>query len=79
MDGLYNNVTATTVLRDQVRQRLREGQKPAIDYDMLARAMEIDVAIREWDPPYAPGTEHCLKAYSHKRNLDVSLLVMERI
>lgn len=72
-DGLYNQVNATTSLRDEIRLRLQKGQKPPVDYEMMTRAMEIDEAIREWSPPYPPGTEYWFAGQVYRQTLWVYL------
>ncbi|KAF3386477.1 Transcriptional regulatory protein moc3 [Penicillium rolfsii] len=47
-DGLFNYISQVTQLRDRIRQRFNEGYEPAVDYQTLSEAVQIDTAIRSW-------------------------------
>lgn len=47
-DGLFNYISEITQLRDRIRQRHKEGYEPAVDYQTLSEAVQIDTAIRSW-------------------------------
>ncbi|KAJ6020675.1 hypothetical protein N7540_006179 [Penicillium herquei] len=47
-DGLFNYISQVTQLRDRIRARFNEGYEPAVDYQTLSQAVQIDTAIRKW-------------------------------
>ncbi|KAH8757186.1 fungal-specific transcription factor domain-containing protein [Diaporthe sp. PMI_573] len=53
-DGLFNYLCQITSLRNTIRANMAAGVDPAVDYNGLYRAAEIDAAIRDWTPSWPP-------------------------
>ena len=49
-DVLFVYISKISELRDQVRERMNLGFRPAVDYQTLSEAVAIDSAIRGWEP-----------------------------
>lgn len=72
-DGLFNYISAITKLRDRIRQRAQEGYEPAVDYQTLSEAVNIDSGLRTWEPSYPPETPNWCAAQLYRQSTWVYL------
>lgn len=54
-DGLFLYLCQITSIRNTIRANMAIGRDPVVDYTSLYRAVEIDAAIRQWQPHWPPG------------------------
>ncbi|KAE9993147.1 hypothetical protein EG327_006326 [Venturia inaequalis] len=66
-DGLFLSLSNIRELRDKVRVRKVGGQKPVVDYTILAEAAEIDHSLRQWECHQAPDTPRSTSAYLYRQ------------
>lgn len=66
-DGLFFHMSKITNMRNVIRDRMERGIVPAVGYESLYLAAEIDAGIREWTPPWQPGDQRDLAGllYQH--------------
>ena len=67
LDGLFELITKITILRDTIRERRALGQKPAVDYQIMMWAVDIDAAIHAWDPAQLPNTPRWVAAQLYRQ------------
>lgn len=67
LDGLFELITKITILRDTIRERRALGQKPAVDYQIMMWAVDIDAAIHAWDPAQLPNTPRWIAAQLYRQ------------
>ncbi|SLM41225.1 Zn(2)-C6 fungal-type DNA-binding domain [Lasallia pustulata] len=67
LDGLFEVITKITILRDIIRERRALGQKPAVDYQIMMWAVDIDAAIHAWDPAQLPNTPRWVAAQLYRQ------------
>ncbi|KAJ5693005.1 hypothetical protein N7462_002428 [Penicillium macrosclerotiorum] len=72
-DGLFNYISDITQLRDRIRQRFNEGYEPAVDYQTLSEAVQIDSAIRTWKTSHEEDTPNWLLAQVYRQSTWVYL------
>ncbi|KAJ5103721.1 hypothetical protein N7532_004250 [Penicillium argentinense] len=72
-DGLFNHISEITQLRDRIRQRFNEGYEPAVDYQTLSEAVQIDTAIRTWKTSHEEDTPNWLLAQLYRQSTWVYL------
>lgn len=72
-DGLFHYFSEVTKIRDRVRQRLNQGQDPAVDYQTLSEAVSIDSAIRIWETSHEPNTANWFLAQLYRQSTWVYL------
>ena len=48
LDGLFGCLSKIRQIRDRIRDRNKAGLKPAVDYEILCEAQQIDAALRAW-------------------------------
>jgi hypothetical protein len=72
-DGLFRYISQITDLRDKIRRRLDSGIEPAVDYNCLAEAVQIDSHIREWKPSQIPQSTDWLAAQLYRQSTWVYL------
>lgn len=54
-DGIFRSMSRITMLRNKIRQRIKEKLDPMVDYESLFEATKIDADIRNWQPNWPPG------------------------
>ena len=67
LDGLFELITKITILRDIIRERRSLGQKPAVDYQIMMWAVDIDAGIHAWDPAQPPNTPRWIAAQLYRQ------------
>lgn len=67
LDGLFELITKITILRDTIRERKALGRKPAVDYQIMMWAVDIDAAIHAWDPAQLPNTPRWIAAQLYRQ------------
>lgn len=67
-DGLFNYISEITQLRDRIRQRFNEGYEPAVDYQTLSEAVQIDTAIRTWKTSHEPDSSNWCLAQLYRQS-----------
>ena len=72
-DGLFNYISEITQLRDRIRQRFDSGYEPAVDYQTLSEAVQIDTAIRNWKTSHEPETSNWCLAQLYRQTTWVYL------
>jgi hypothetical protein len=72
-DGLFNYISAITKLRDRIRTRYSEGYEPAVDYQTLREAVNIDSALRVWEPSYPEASPNWYAAQLYRQSTWVYL------
>ncbi|KAJ5574157.1 uncharacterized protein N7459_008584 [Penicillium hispanicum] len=72
-DGLFNYISEITQLRDRIRQRFNEGYEPAVDYQTLSEAVQIDTAIRTWKTSHEPDSSNWCLAQLYRQSTWVYL------
>ncbi|KAJ6115692.1 hypothetical protein N7523_006109 [Penicillium sp. IBT 18751x] len=72
-DGLFNYISEITQLRDRIRQRFSEGYEPAVDYQTLSEAVQIDTAIRNWKTSHEEETPNWILAQIYRQSTWVYL------
>ncbi|EPS30032.1 hypothetical protein PDE_04982 [Penicillium oxalicum 114-2] len=72
-DGLFNYISQITQLRDRIRQRFNEGYEPAVDYQTLSEAVQIDTAIRTWRTSHDEETPNWYLAQLYRQSTWVYL------
>jgi hypothetical protein len=72
-DGLFRYISQITDLRDKIRRRLDAGVEPAVDYNCLAEAVSIDLAIRDWEPSQKPNSTDWVAAQLYRQSTWVYL------
>lgn len=66
-DGLFNYISEITQLRDRIRERFDQGYEPAVDYQTLSEAVQIDTAIRVWKTSHEPETPNWFLAQLYRQ------------
>lgn len=66
-DGLFISLSNIRDLRDKVRARKVSGQKPVVDYTILAEASKIDNGLRLWECHQTPNTPRSTSAYLYRQ------------
>jgi hypothetical protein len=66
-DGLFMSLSKIRQLRDKVRARKTSGQKPVVDYTILAEASQIDQGLRQWECLQTPDTPRSTAAYLYRQ------------
>ncbi|KAL2863612.1 Zn(II)2Cys6 transcription factor [Aspergillus lucknowensis] len=72
-DGLFRYISQVTRLRDRIRQRFTEGYEPAVDYQILSDAVNIDSSIRVWETSHPPNTPNFYLAQLYRQSTWVYL------
>lgn len=72
-DGLFNYISQVTQLRDRIRQRFNEGYEPAVDYQTLSEAVQIDTAIRTWKTSHEEDSSNWCLAQLYRQSTWVYL------
>ncbi|KAL3462978.1 fungal-specific transcription factor domain-containing protein [Aspergillus heterothallicus] len=72
-DGLFQYISQVTRLRDRIRQRFSEGYEPAVDYQILSDAVQIDSSIRTWETSHPPNTANFYLAQLYRQSTWVYL------
>ncbi|KAL3453412.1 fungal-specific transcription factor domain-containing protein [Aspergillus insuetus] len=72
-DGLFRYISQVTRLRDRIRQRFSEGYEPAVDYQILSDAVQIDSSIRTWETSHPPNTANFYLAQLYRQSTWVYL------
>ncbi|OAX85150.1 hypothetical protein ACJ72_00485 [Emergomyces africanus] len=72
-DGLFRYISEITVLRDRIRQRIKKGIEPSVDYQTLSEAVSIDSSIRAWEPMYPPDNPNWFAAQLYRQSTWVYL------
>ncbi|KAI9374310.1 fungal-specific transcription factor domain-containing protein [Aspergillus egyptiacus] len=72
-DGLFRYISQVTRLRDRIRQRFSEGYEPAVDYQILSDAVNIDSNIRIWETSHPPNTPNFYLAQLYRQSTWVYL------
>ena len=72
-DGLFNYISEITQLRDRIRQRFNEGYEPAVDYQTLSEAVQIDTAIRTWKTSHSSESANWCLAQLYRQTTWVYL------
>ncbi|KAJ5386121.1 hypothetical protein N7509_008662 [Penicillium cosmopolitanum] len=72
-DGLFNYISEITQLRDRIRQRFNEGYEPAVDYQTLSEAVQVDTAIRTWQTSHEEDTPNFFLAQLYRQSTWVYL------
>lgn len=72
-DGLFNYISEITQLRDRIRERFDQGCDPAVDYQTLSEAVQIDTAIRDWNTSYEKDTPNWYLAQLYRQSTWVYL------
>ncbi|KAJ5141456.1 hypothetical protein N7526_002451 [Penicillium atrosanguineum] len=72
-DGLFNYISEITQLRDRIRQRFNEGYEPAVDYQTLSEAVQVDTAIRNWETSHEEETPNWFLAQLYRQSTWVYL------
>lgn len=72
-DGLFQYLSQITTIRNTIRENMAAGVDPLVDYTSLYQAAEIDAAIREWSPQWAPGDSRDGVALLYKQMMWVYL------
>ncbi|KAJ5933331.1 hypothetical protein N7454_005660 [Penicillium verhagenii] len=72
-DGLFNYISQVTQLRDRIRQRFNEGYEPAVDYQTLSEAVQIDTAIRTWETSHEEDSANWCLAQLYRQSTWVYL------
>lgn len=72
-DGLFNYISEITQLRDRIRERFDQGYEPAVDYQTLSEAVQIDTAIRNWKTSHEPETPNWFLAQLYRQSTWVYL------
>ncbi|KAF7550387.1 hypothetical protein G7Z17_g5742 [Cylindrodendrum hubeiense] len=72
-DGLFQYLSQITTIRNTIRANMAAGVDPLVDYTSLYQAAEIDAAIREWSPQWAPGDSRDGVALLYKQMMWVYL------
>ncbi|KAJ5174834.1 uncharacterized protein N7482_000711 [Penicillium canariense] len=72
-DGLFNYISEITQLRDRIRQRFNEGYEPAVDYQTLSEAVQIDTAIRTWKTSHEEDSPNWFLAQLYRQSTWVYL------
>ncbi|KAJ5266814.1 hypothetical protein N7478_009622 [Penicillium angulare] len=72
-DGLFNYISEITKLRDRIRDRFNEGYEPAVDYQTLSEAVQIDSAIRIWKTSHEPDSSNWCLAQLYRQSTWVYL------
>lgn len=72
-DGLFNYISEVTQLRDRIRQRFDSGYEPAVDYQTLSEAVQIDTAIRNWKTSHEPESSNWCLAQLYRQTTWVYL------
>ena len=62
-----------TQLRDRIRQRFNEGYEPAVDYQTLSEAVQIDTAIRTWKTSHSSESANWCLAQLYRQTTWVYL------
>lgn len=66
-DGLFLSLSNIRELRDKVRARKISGQRPVVDYTILAEAADIDYSLRQWECHQIPDTPRSTSAYLYRQ------------
>ncbi|KAJ6167033.1 hypothetical protein N7470_002480 [Penicillium chermesinum] len=72
-DGLFNYISQITQLRDRIRERFNSGYEPAVDYQTLSEAVQVDTAIRNWKTSHEPETSNWCLAQLYRQTTWVYL------
>ncbi|KAJ5751639.1 hypothetical protein N7520_008556 [Penicillium odoratum] len=72
-DGLFNYISQVTQLRDRIRQRFNEGYEPAVDYQTLSEAVQVDTAIRNWKTSHEEDSSNWCLAQLYRQSTWVYL------
>ncbi|KAJ5493012.1 hypothetical protein N7539_001758 [Penicillium diatomitis] len=72
-DGLFNYISQITQLRDRIRERHSQGYEPAVDYQTLSEAVQIDTAIRTWRTSHEKETPNWYLAQLYRQSTWVYL------
>ncbi|KAL2815549.1 fungal-specific transcription factor domain-containing protein [Aspergillus granulosus] len=72
-DGLFRYISQVTQLRDRIRQRSNDGYEPAVDYQILSDAVQIDSSIRTWETSHPPNTANFYLAQLYRQSTWVYL------
>ncbi|KAH8819044.1 fungal-specific transcription factor domain-containing protein [Xylogone sp. PMI_703] len=72
-DGLFYFMSKTTSIRNVIRQNMLTGKDPAVDYNCLYQAAEIDSGIRVWEPPHPKGDSRDVAGLLYKQMMWVYL------
>lgn len=72
-DGLFRYISQVTRLRDRIRQRFSEGYEPAVDYQILSDAVNIDSSIRIWESSHPENTPNYYLAQLYRQSTWVYL------
>ncbi|KAA6410459.1 MAG: hypothetical protein FRX48_05881 [Lasallia pustulata] len=67
LDGLFEVITKITILRDTIQERRALGEKPAVHYQIMMWAVDIDAAIHAWDPAQLPNTPRWVAAQLYRQ------------
>lgn len=72
-DGLFFYMSKITSIRNAIRDNMRRGEDPVVDYTSLYRAAEIDAGIREWTPSWPEGDNRDIAGLLYKQMIWVYL------
>ncbi|TGZ80137.1 hypothetical protein EX30DRAFT_61584 [Ascodesmis nigricans] len=67
LDGLFSHVSEITNLRSMIRHRKREGIRPAVNFEILNKAVAIDEGIRSWEPKQPERTPRFVAAQLYRQ------------
>jgi hypothetical protein len=66
-DGLFMSLSKIRQLRDKVRARKDSGQRPIVDYELLADAAQIDQGLRQWECQQPPDSPRCTASFLYRQ------------
>jgi len=66
-DGLFMSLSKIRQLRDKVRVRKDGGQRPVVDYQLLAEAQQIDQGLRQWECQQPPDSPRSTASYLYRQ------------
>lgn len=72
-DGLFPYLSQITTIRNRIRTNMAIGREPLVDYTDLYQASEINTAITNWTPNYAPGDSRVSVGLLYKQMMWVYL------